>query len=161
LFPPEACQTWHERDLQSEGERRRLTNIFASNATRWWRRVTSIADTTRTTTSNFAPSADPERKRRQIGLNLCVHLFTASAATKRNSEQRLYLNLGSQFLLAFKLRIATASKRSRCRTFRNCQYPGVRLRWRRLDGEARDDHTSCWSELDLNFRHPSPRRFLG
>ena len=53
---------------QTEGERRWLTNIFARNATRWWRRVTSIADATRTTTSNFAPSADPGRKRRQIGL---------------------------------------------------------------------------------------------
>ena len=49
--------------------------------------MTSIVDTTRTTTSNSAPSADPERKRRQIGLNLCVHLLTHSAATKRNSEQ--------------------------------------------------------------------------
>jgi hypothetical protein len=60
--------------INSGGERRWLTNIFARNATRWWRRVTSIADTTRTTTSNFAPSADAARKRRQIGLNLCVHL---------------------------------------------------------------------------------------
>ena len=52
-----------------ERERRWLTNIFASNAMRWWLRVTSIADTARTTTSNFAPSADLEKKRRQIGLN--------------------------------------------------------------------------------------------
>ena len=30
--------------------------------------VTSIANATRTTTSNFAPSADPGKKRRRIGL---------------------------------------------------------------------------------------------
>jgi len=40
---------------------------FCLKCVRWWRRVTSIANETRTTTSNFAPSADPARKRRQIG----------------------------------------------------------------------------------------------
>jgi hypothetical protein len=57
--------------------RRWLTNIFARNATRWWRRVTSIADMTRTATSNFVPSAEPEKKRQQIGF-----LPTPVAGTK-------------------------------------------------------------------------------